>query len=144
VRTTHSNHLISRNSTSGNARGKGPAVSWVDSIEPKQSCHDLESQSIYRELAHRWGIANSRLNLGEANFDQGDHPAARRRFEESLPIMRDLGNQRGIAYALNVLGEVAFGEGAMLPLRCGLTKRACGSNLTSSSPSGAERAPPRR
>ena len=67
-----------------------------------------------RELGHGWGIANSLDNLGHMALEQGDYPAARARFEETLAIMRGLGGRRRITNSLDNLGNVAFEQGDYL------------------------------
>jgi predicted ATPase/class 3 adenylate cyclase/predicted negative regulator of RcsB-dependent stress response len=48
---------------------------------------------------------------GELAFQQGDYPAARASYTESLALRRQLGDRRGIAGALNNLGNVARDQG---------------------------------
>ena len=66
-----------------------------------------ESQTIFRELGDKLGIAYSLNNLGNLAYVQGDYVAAHALTEECLTIRRELGDRNGIAYSLVNLGSVA-------------------------------------
>ena len=55
--------------------------------------------------------ANALNAAGSLAYYQGDYPAARARYEESLGIQRDVGDMKGVAIALGNLGGVALDEG---------------------------------
>ena len=70
-----------------------------------------ESQTIFRELGDKLGIAYSLVNLGSVATDQSDYVAARALTEECLTIFRELGKKDGIANSLNNLGNLAHLQG---------------------------------
>ena len=68
-----------------------------------------------RELAHPVGIAGSLCYLGMVATEQGDYPAARLLYVESLLIFRQLGDIAGTASALEGLAAAVAALGS--PLR---------------------------
>ena len=55
--------------------------------------------------------ATALIAAGALAYFQGDYPAARARYEESLAIRRELGDRRGIAALLGNLGNVTAAQG---------------------------------
>ncbi|MGH2452822.1 MAG: ATP-binding protein [bacterium] len=66
-----------------------------------------ESQALFRELNHTWGLARALNSLGVVAQKQGDDERAARSFEESMALSRGLHDRWGVAKSLNRLGELA-------------------------------------
>jgi tetratricopeptide (TPR) repeat protein len=70
-----------------------------------------ESETLWREIGDRWGIAWSLAFLGFVASDQGDDAAADRWFAESVPLLRAERTPHRLAAALNKQGNVLRGLG---------------------------------
>jgi predicted ATPase len=66
-----------------------------------------ESQALFRELNHTWGLARALNSLGVGAQKQGDHERAERSFKESMMLSRAIHDRWGVAKSLNRLGELA-------------------------------------
>ena len=88
--------------TSLNNLGYWPTIRAT--IRPPRHC----TRRAWRSVGN-WGIGRasptSLNNLGNVAFEQGDYPAARALFEESLAIHRELGDRLGIASLAEQPGE---------------------------------------
>ncbi len=69
------------------------------------------SDELFSRVPTRAVLAKALKAAGNLAYTCGDHPAARRRLEESLALSRQLGDTRAIAAALNNLGNVARAQG---------------------------------
>jgi predicted ATPase len=70
-----------------------------------------ESLKLWRELAHKQGLALVLQHLGFMAHRLGQYTAAKMRYEESLAIWREIGGQWGLAETLGLLGNLAYWEG---------------------------------
>jgi tetratricopeptide (TPR) repeat protein len=70
-----------------------------------------EGLALFRELDHKWGIAESLNALGHLAYGQGDQERARALLEESMALTRGPGEKRLLAHALAVRGLVALAQG---------------------------------
>jgi tetratricopeptide (TPR) repeat protein len=73
--------------------------------------HYVQSQTIFRELGDKEGIAVSLNNLGHVAFAEGEYSLMRSLNEESLAIFQETENKWGIAHTLGNLGLAAFSQG---------------------------------
>ena len=67
-----------------------------------------KSLAIYKELNHKWGIAEALGGLGWAVLRGGNHAAALSLFEESLRLSQEMGHKRSTGSTLCALGKLAL------------------------------------
>jgi non-specific serine/threonine protein kinase len=70
-----------------------------------------ESLAVFRHLEDRPGTAYALNSLGELARLQGDHPAAKRYYEECLGIVRETGERNREAMQYENLGVISYHEG---------------------------------
>ena len=95
------------------ARALGEKGFALDHLGQRKEALAAYKQS--KELATSLGDKQVAALIGErigwALYGQGDLPAARKMFEESLAVRNETGNRRGIASSLNGLSNVLLNEG---------------------------------
>lgn len=74
-----------------------------------------------RELGQLWGAAHALIGLGRLAEARGDRAAARARYEEALPPLREIGARPEIARALAGVGRIALAQGDPAAAREALT-----------------------
>jgi eukaryotic-like serine/threonine-protein kinase len=78
------------------------------SIELSQQARDLFAAAGDRRMA-----AFTLLYVGDALLNEGDFVAARKQYEEALPVFREIGAQRSIRATQERIGNVLFSQGNM-------------------------------
>ena len=95
------------------------------SIWPLISCAEAETCSVAEPFSDEAAAIESIVPvtwpawaaISSVAHEQGDYPAARAHYEESLAIQRRIGDRKGIAGALSNLGNVKFEQGDYLAAR---------------------------
>jgi hypothetical protein len=65
-----------------------------------------------QELGHRGGIAEAIGRMASLATSQGDYPAARSLYRQSLAIRQEIGDRYGVAVCLAGLGEILVSAAA--------------------------------
>jgi tetratricopeptide (TPR) repeat protein/TolB-like protein/predicted Ser/Thr protein kinase len=90
------------------------ANAWERMGQPQKSIEvSQQARDLFAAAGDRRAAAFTLLNVGDALFDEGDFVAARKQFEEALPVFREIGAQRSIRAALERIGNVLYSEGNM-------------------------------
>ncbi len=91
------------------------AVEVVFQMERLMSYSGMGTTTTIRDLAgasrrdgNPLGEANCILNLGDIAFHRSDHDAARKAYEQALPLYRQVGEIRGEANCIQNLGTIAM------------------------------------
>jgi tetratricopeptide (TPR) repeat protein len=90
------------------------ANAWERMGQPQKSI-DLSQQArdLFAAAGDRRAAAASLLYVGDALFDKGDYPAARKEYDEALPVFQEIGAKRSIRATLERIGNVLYSEGNM-------------------------------
>ena len=90
------------------------ANAWERMGQPQKSIElSQQARDLFAAAGDRRAAAVSWLNVGDALFDEGDFVAARKQFDEALPVFQEIGAQRNIRATLERIGNVLYSEGNM-------------------------------
>ena len=73
-----------------------------------------EAKRIYAAAGDRAGVASALNSIATVLANQGDRPAAKKIYEETLATCQQMGNMRGTANAMNNLAAVRYEQGDLL------------------------------
>jgi eukaryotic-like serine/threonine-protein kinase len=90
------------------------ANAWERMGQPQKSIElSQQARGLLVAAGDRRAAAFTLLTVGDALFDKGDFVAARKQFEEALPVFREIGAQRSIRATLERIGNVLYSQGNM-------------------------------
>ena len=90
------------------------ANAWERMGQPQKSIElSQQARDLFAAAGDRRAAAFTLLNVGDALFDKGDFVAARKQYEEALPVFREIGAQQSIRATLERIGNVLYSEGNM-------------------------------
>jgi serine/threonine protein kinase/tetratricopeptide (TPR) repeat protein len=80
-----------------------------------QKALDLSNQArdLYVSAGDRRGAARILLTEGDVLYDQSEFEAARKKFEDAIPVFREIGAQKSIRSAVERIGNVYYSQGNM-------------------------------
>jgi eukaryotic-like serine/threonine-protein kinase len=80
-----------------------------------QKAIDLANQAmtLYVSAGDRRGAARTVLEVGDILFDRGDYEAARKHFEDALPVFQEIGAERSVRAIRERIGNVFYAQGNM-------------------------------
>lgn len=70
--------------------------------------------AIYRQLAHRWGIASLLNQLGSVEIHLGNYERAGQLLDEAWPLVQTMEQRPTIGVAANLLGRALLGQGQVV------------------------------